>query len=240
MNAMWPIRRDDKVVGYIWANELFDDVRLQMRKLDWSVMVVGLGIILVLVLLLSRSFGRDVDTVKSGLQRIQYDLHTPLPKLKGEIGEIAQSANAMANSLREARSFIENVLNSISDGVITVDNDGIVTMLNLAAQRIVELDPQTTPNRPYRDAITDVPFSSPILYTLSTGIHRTGFEIDYPVRDGICHVSTSSSVIRNADGESLGVAAFIRDMTEKKQMQRHMERAEQLASPGEPVAGCRP
>lgn len=240
MNAMWPIKRDGEVVGYIWANELFDDVRLQMRKLDWSVigvMAIGLAISLILVMLLSRSFGRDVDTVKSGLQRLQYDLNASLPKLKGEIGEIAQSANAMANSLREARSFTENVLDSISDGVITVDNYGVVTLLNPAAQRIVELDPKTTLNRPYRDAIADVPFNSPILYTLETGIHRTGFEIDYPVREGTRHLSTSSSVIRNADGESLGVAAFIRDMTEKKQMQSHMERAEQLAALGELVAG---
>lgn len=240
MNAMRPIERDGEVLGYIWANELVDDVQLQMRRLDIGVilvMVLGLAFSIIAAILLSRSLGRDVDKVVSGLRRLRYDLTAQLPPLKGEIGEIAKSANAMANAVREARGLTDNILVSISDGVITVDNDGIVTMLNPAAQRICELIPENVLNRPYREAIAGIPFDSSLLYTLETGNHRAGFELEYPVRGGVRYLSTSSSVIRNANGDSLGAVAFIRDMTERKQMQHHMERAEQLAALGELIAG---
>lgn len=241
MNAMWPIVRDGEVIGYIWANELLDNVQLQMRKLDWSIFWVTIWVLIVslaLVAVVTRSFARNVNVVTNGLRRLKYDLTATLPPLTGEIGEIARSANDMARALREARGLSENILDSISDGVITVDNDGIVTSLNPAAQRIVDLDPKTTLNRPYKDAIADIPnFDSPLLSTLMTQKPLVGVEIEYPVRGAIRHLSTSSSLIRTGDGDSIGVVSFIRDMTEKKEMQRHVEHAEKFASLGELVAG---
>jgi two-component system sensor histidine kinase AtoS len=37
LNAMWPIVRDDRVQGYIWANQLSDDVNRQTAAMDRAV-----------------------------------------------------------------------------------------------------------------------------------------------------------------------------------------------------------
>ena len=251
MNAMWPIIRNGEVIGYVWANEFYDSVQMQIRRLDWSVMVVlGSGLLLsfALVLLLSRSFGRDVDTVKNGLKKFEYDLNTLLPELKGEIGEIAGSANVMATSLREARGLNENILNSISDGVITVDNEGRVTMLNPAAQALTGLKPEIVLKNHYRDffqtegrryvsSVEGEMFRSPLMDTLRTGKKYTDMEFEYPGPEQVFHVSATTELIMNSKGERIGAAVFMRNISETKRMEDQIRRAEQLAALGELVAG---
>lgn len=251
MNAMTPIVRNGQVVGYAWANEFYDNVQAQVGKMDWSVMmvmVIGIIISLFLVFLLSRSFGRDVNTVKSGLKKLQFDLSAPLPSLKGEIGEIAQSANRMAAALREALGLNENILNSISDGVVTVDNDKRVTLLNPAARRITGFDPEKVLYQPcyglfppiedtHSPIVMEGDFLWPLLDTLRNGTKYTDFEMEYPIHDRMMQLNVSTEIIRNSEGKSIGAVIFMRDISQAKSMQQHMERAEQLAVLGELVAG---
>ncbi len=241
MNAMWPIQRNGEVIGYTWANELNDSVQKQILRLDLSVLAVligGLSVSLALVLLLSRSFGRDVDIVKDGLHRLQFDLGAPLPPLKGEIGEIAKSVNVMATALQEAKGLNENILNSIDDGVVTVDNQGCITLLNPAAQKIIGCDPGDVLNRDYMGLFHEqAAFQSMLLDTLHSGKSYSDVERDYPLRDKTLYVSLSTRLIRNSKGEKIGAAAFIRDLTSQRALQRHAERAEQLAVVGELAAG---
>lgn len=251
MNAMTPIVRDGSVIGYVWANEFYDSVQRQIERMDWSVLAVmaaGLALSLILVLLLSQSFGRDVDRVKNGLKKLQFNLNAPLPALKGEIGEIAHSVNSMALALREARGLNDDILNSISDGVVTIDNHHRVTMLNPAAQKITGFDPEKVLHRScfeffplvedqHSPIATEAGFPSLLLETLKSGVKFTDFEIDHPLNDRVMHISATTELIRDSDGNSVGAAIFMRDISQAKHMQRHMERAEQLAALGELVAG---
>ncbi|MEN3930457.1 two-component system sensor histidine kinase AtoS [Microvirga sp. W0021] len=251
MNSMKPIERNGEVVGYVWANEFYDSVQLQMARMDWSVMAVmaiGLLISLVFVFFLSRNFGREVDQIKGGLLKLEYDLGKPLPELRGELGEIAVSANKMASALMEARSLNENILSSTGDGVLTIDNDLRVTMINPAAQRIIGFAPEEILHRscyelfpPSEDThspiVIEEGFLGPLLDTLRNGTKYTDIEIDYPLHNRMVHLMASTDVIRNAQGENIGAAIFMRDISQTKNMMRHMERAEQLAALGELVAG---
>ncbi len=241
MNAMVPVVRSGQVVGYIWANELLDDVQHQMEKLDRSVLLViaaGLMISLFLVALLSYGFGRKVSIIKVGLQRLHYNLGASLPPMTGEIGDIARSVNAMAGALREARSLNDSILDSIEEAVITVDNDGCVTMLNPAARKITGFIPEKILHRKYQDLFIDHgDFRSLLLDTLRNGVRHVDVEIEYPASGRMLTVTASTNLLHNVDGKSIGAVVFLRDLTHQRDMQRHMERAEQLAALGELVAG---
>lgn len=112
MNAMVPMIRDGKVIGYVWANELTVDIEAQirtiLRHIYWTIfgaLVVGIaGIVFVLSRLM-----KDINRVTSGLGKIREDLSYQIPPPMGEIGEIAAAINEMAQGLATKKKLEEQV-----------------------------------------------------------------------------------------------------------------------------------
>ncbi|AZN38054.1 two-component system sensor histidine kinase AtoS [Iodobacter ciconiae] len=240
MNAMIPIVRDKQILGYIWANELMDDIDQQTMALDKNILIVSLfGIIVSLFLtsLLSRRLSSDIDNIKEGLRELQFDLHNKIPPLKGEMNDIVDGVNHLAFSLNQAKTLNEMILESTVDGVITVDINGAITTMNPAAQCITGCDPDKVLGKPYQTIIDDQNFKSPLLDTLRSGVEHISVEIDFPVSGNICKLSSSSSLLKNSHGETIGAVVIFKDLTEQKEMQRIVQQAERLAAIGELMAG---
>jgi len=241
MNAMLPIVRDGAVIGYIWANELSDDIDRQAAAMDRAVIGVSLaGIVLGLVLtqLMSARLSRDVERITNGLNRLRSDLRQTIRPPRGEIGEIAVAVNAMAKALLDARSLTENIVNSIADGVIAIDVRGRVTSINPAAQRIVGVAAADIVGRPYQSLFRpDANFSSLLLDTLETGREHIGVGIDFPLPGQVLHVTVSSSLLRDSRGDTIGAVVVLKDQTEQHRLKTQIMRADRLAALGELMAG---
>ncbi len=70
MNFMIPIEHQGIVLGYIWANELMEDIRRQAWKMDVRIIIVlsaGLLISLLLIVLFSRRLSANIDIITEGL-----------------------------------------------------------------------------------------------------------------------------------------------------------------------------
>lgn len=86
----------------------------------------------------------------------------PEPPARDEVGQLTRSFNAMTRQLAEARrmveknrlqlersnAYLENVLSTLSSGVLVFDDAFRVTTLNQGAQRILGVDLRTLPGRP--------------------------------------------------------------------------------------------
>ncbi|WP_283163605.1 two-component system sensor histidine kinase AtoS [Brenneria tiliae] len=240
MNAMLPIIRHGEVIGYIWANELSNDIEKQAWAMDVSIIAVisiGLIISLFLIISFSRRLTRDVDLIAAGLSQLPTDLKTQLPPLHGEMGRIADSINTLSRDLREARTLNELIIESAADGVISIDNYGKITMCNPAAQEISGYRHEELIGKHYKSVFDKEGFKSPVLDTLTHGVGHVGVELDYPAKEKILHIKASSSQLRNAEGEIIGALVIFTDLTAQKQMQKQIERAERLATLGELMAG---
>lgn len=82
LNIMLPIRRDGKIIGYIWANESSNDINKQTWAMDASIIsvsIAGLMSSLLLIISFSRRLSRDVDMIKQRLSKLPFDLNTKLP-----------------------------------------------------------------------------------------------------------------------------------------------------------------
>ncbi len=241
MNAMWPISRHGQVVGYIWANELADDIARQDKAMDHAILAITLaGIILGLTFahVMSAKLARDVATVTAGLARMQHDLGQPIPPTAGEIGEIATAVNAMARALLDARSLNDNILNSIADGVIAVNVAGQVTSINPAAQRMIGVPSEDAVGRPYRRLYNaEASFASALLDTLESGREHINVILDYPLMEQTLRISASSSLLRDGSGRAIGAVAVMKDLSEQERLQKQILRADRLAALGEMMAG---
>lgn len=240
MNVMLPIQRNGEIVGYIWANELTDDVQAQLKVMDkniyWSVLI-GIIIGLILTISLTNRFVKDVEEIKSGLQSLKYDLKKPIASMEGEMGEIAEAINQMAQSLVDARSLNENIMYSIADGVVTVNTQGVITTMNQAAQQITGFTLEEVIGRPYREIFRENDeFHSLLLDTLESGKNHIGIEINYPVKEKCIYISISTSILNDSHNKSIGAVVVFKDLTQQRSLQEQVYRAERLAALGELMA----
>ncbi len=131
LNAMLPIIRDDKIIGYIWANELEADVSAQLssfvRDAEY-IMLVSFIISTLVLVLLSRRTVRDIDNVINGVKIIQEDLSYRIPSLKGELGDVVTSINDMAQNVSKATqeteravAVLQSVMNNMDAAIIVCD-----------------------------------------------------------------------------------------------------------------------
>ncbi|MCR6633025.1 MAG: two-component system sensor histidine kinase AtoS [Magnetospirillum sp.] len=241
MNAMLPIIRDGRTIGYIWANELTSSIERQTREMDNTiagVTLVGIVMGVMFAHALSRKLTNDIHGIKTGLARLQFDLNQTLRKPSGELGEITDAINAMAKALLDARSLNENILDSIADGVIAVDVDGRITSANPAACRMLGVTPRDILGHAYATLYpTQDKFISALLDTLRSGRDHIGIPREFPVGDQIVHVILSSSLLRDGTGTVIGAVAVLKDRSEQQRLHKQIMRADRLAGLGELVAG---
>lgn len=241
MNAMWPIRRHGEVVGYIWANELSDAIERQAGAMDHAILGIILGGVLlggILVHVMSARISRDVSCIKNGLATLSFDIRKRIAPLPGEFGEIVAAINAMAKALADARTLNENIVNSVADGIIAVDNQGLVTSINTAAQQMMNAPSERSVGQPYQSLFRPgAKFTSVLLDTLRTGEKYIGVDLAHPLPTKTLHVSASSSVLRDGGGATIGAVVVIKDLSEKFHLQTQIMRADRLAALGELMAG---
>jgi PAS domain S-box-containing protein len=154
--------------------------------------------------------------------------------------EMALYKHQMERKLKESERLLATTLRSIGDAVITTDNNGLITFLNPAAERLLgwkldEVVNQKLPdvfkiiNRDSRQAV-----ENPVVRVFREGmivglanhsllIARDGKEI--PIDD-------SGAPIRDDQGEMIGVVLVFRDVTEREWAEELLLKSQRLESIG--------
>ena len=112
MNAMHPIARGGRVIGYAWANELTVDITAQINAIIWQIagtillcLVIGsIGVATVV-----SHLATDIEGISQGVRKIREDLAHRLQPPQGEIGEIATAINEMAQALGAQKKLEQQV-----------------------------------------------------------------------------------------------------------------------------------
>lgn len=240
LNSMIPITRDGDVVGYIWANELTEDIQRQAWKMDMRIIAVlaaGLLCSLLLIVLFSRRLGANIDIITDGLSTLAQKTPAQLPNLPGELGQISRSVNALAQTLRETKTLNDLIIENAADGVIAIDRQGDVTTMNPAAEMITGYTLNELVGKPYATLFSDPHFASPVLDTLAHGTEHLAQEVSFPARDRTIELSVTTSRIHNPNGELIGALVIFSDLTARKETQRRLAQTERLATLGELMAG---
>jgi len=148
---------------------------------------------------------------------------SPLKNGKGEVVGVVETIrvvshiNRLIEELREQRNKVQAVLDSIAEGVLTVDRDGRITSLNRTAERILSLSPDEVLGQPGRDIFPPeiAGPSSPLHETLQTGRSVRDREVLVNHRNGNpIPLSLSTGPFRDEGGTTLGAVCTIRDLRE--------------------------
>ena len=186
-----------------------------------AVVVVGLSVGLAYTL--ARRTSRSGRAVAEGARRLasgdlEYRVEAPSP---GETRELADAFNRMATTIRDMvrdlsaeRNRLSVVLDTMADGVIVINPDGGVDLMNRAAEWLLE----TPPLQPDGRKLTDIVRNNEILQLVSDaqsdrGIHQVELELVNSRR------FLSAIAMPQSEDRSEGVLLTLRDFTGLRQME---------------------
>ena len=140
---------------------------------------------------------------------------------------------------QEVESYNENILRSVASGVITFNEDSIVTTFNEAAGRILRIQPPTVIGK----ACAEVFGPHSKVRGLLDRAHRHGeiltreqFKLELPDGRRIW-LGVSTSLLKDRAGRLIGTTFVFTDLTEVKELQAQVELRERMTVLGEMSAG---
>jgi PAS domain S-box-containing protein len=182
------------------------------------------------------------------------------PGRSDELGRLALAFNEMAAQLRQQRtdlevaaaalhqrfaelsdlkSYTDHILRSFVNGLVTLDLDGRVVTVNLAAETLTGCAASVLTGRPATEVFHHVPeLRDLLLETLRTRVGVPQVVLMLPRDEGhSIPVEVATTPLRGAEGQALGVVAILRDLTPVRQLEEQLRRSDRLAALGTLAAG---
>lgn len=160
-----------------------------------------------------------------------------------ETGVVIDAFHDVVRRLREkaqeVESYNENILRSVSSGVITFSRDGVVTTFNDAAASILRLRREDVIGKTCTEVFGAQSVVARLLArALAHGdvITREEFELEIP-HGGKIWVGVSTSLLKDHAGGLIGTTFVCTDLTEIKALQERVEMRERMMVLGEMSAG---
>jgi len=130
--------------------------------------------------------------------------------------------------LIETKDYLENILESSVDGIITTDQKGIITYINRALEEILQDKKERLIGSHvslfYLDGIAE---ARKIMNILRRNQKFTNYELTLIDRSGReIPIIISSALLKNFKGEIIGTVGIFKDMTEKKRLEATLRKAE--------------
>jgi two-component system sensor histidine kinase HydH len=149
---------------------------------------------------------------------------------------VAQRNQTIQKTLEETRTYSQNVVESISNGVFSVDKQGSLVSLNSVASTMFGISPAEALHRHYCDLLVDG--SCRLEPTIERGERILEKEMVCRTLGGKeMVVSVSASQLKSREGEVLGAVVVLRDLHQIRSLENQLRRSERLASMGQMVAG---
>jgi len=160
------------------------------------------------------------------------ELHTAI--------EIAFYKSKMENELKEREEWFFTTLNSIGDGVITTDANGLITFMNPVAEYLTGWKQEDAVGKPLLEVfrvvnektgkLAEDPVNRIIKKGVIAGLANHTILI---AKDGRqIPIDNSGAPIKDAKGNVTGVVLVFRDITQRKKMEEEFLKATKLESIG--------
>ncbi|MBM4276925.1 MAG: HAMP domain-containing protein [Deltaproteobacteria bacterium] len=195
---------------------------------------------------ISNLVGTTIAAAKGDLDQV-IDIHTG-----DEIEELGKNFNHMIqqirlhqteleNRLREITSlkaYTDNVLSSMTNGLITIDLEEKIVTLNEMAERILGKRSGKIVGLPLERVLSeDHPLYRMMIETLSReeGVFRS--EMELKKDEGSLWLTVGTSLLTDGKGKKLGALVLFQDITGIKALEEKLRQADRLAALGTLSAG---
>jgi two-component system sensor histidine kinase AtoS len=213
-----------------------------------SVFILFLGLLIVLVgsavlWSLARRYRRELGMAPGEREKtpdtdfIINAFHDVTKQLKEKEKELERLKSLAEQRAENIESYNQNILQCVTNGVMTFDRNCTVSTINRAAEEMLDLKSEQTIGRSCRDLFDDGDITNTVMETLEIKSPSTRREALLERPAGKIWLGYNTAVLTNAQGEALGIILSFSDLTEVKRLQEQMELRERLIALGEMSAG---
>jgi two-component system sensor histidine kinase ResE len=226
--AVVPVEINNEVAGALFLSAPLADITgavEAVRRLMFYAAIPALLLAALLGLFLSRSLARPLRRLNEATVQIAGGDYRQRVELESgdEIGQLAQNFNRMAVSLEETvgtlareKGKIESILSNMAEGVVAVDSENRVILLNRQAARTLGLEETTELTaQPCVE-----PFPDSQLKELFTAVLASGEPCsrEYTPDHGQTYLLAHVSPLTDQAGNSFGAVSVLQDITELKKL----------------------
>lgn len=160
--------------------------------------------------------------------------------------ELEERVRQRSLELQQEKETLAITLLSIGDGVISTNRDGIIVLMNNAAEKIIGKHQSEVVGKSLNDVLilrdekTNETIQNPIACMSQTnGKLESNIGQYTMLEDGgrKLIISTSSAPVRNREGGLVGYVMVINDITEQKRLEEQMALSQKLESIGQLASG---
>lgn len=161
MYVALPLVSEGETVGAVRTSLSLGVIDDAMNRL-WFSLSIALGLMFLIAAIastmLARSITRPIDSIMNVTSRLRKNDYSSRvnTEAKGEIGDLSQSINALAASLQRQMKEIEeneqqltSIISNMVSGVMLVNQDGKVELLNSAMERFLSQHKGNLIGQPY-------------------------------------------------------------------------------------------
>ncbi|WP_126663921.1 PAS domain S-box protein [Haloterrigena salifodinae] len=186
----------------------------------------------------------ETDFMTANGDVIETETHIAL--LPSEDGEFAGTAGVVRDITerkereRELERY-ETIIQAIGDPVYTLDASGTFQFVNDAIEPLAGYEPETLIGSDIEDVISpsNLETARELVRELlrEDKLYET-FEMDLETADGnVIEAENHMALLPSEDGEFAGTAGVVRDITERKERERELERTTELLEQAQRIAG---
>jgi two-component system nitrogen regulation sensor histidine kinase NtrY len=161
----------------------------------------------------------EIGTLMGAFNKMTHDLKTS----KAQIEESTQALQLTTLEREQRRKYMEIVLENVTAGVISLDKEGKITTVNKSAERMLDLQAKDMLGENYRKVLQ--PEYRRLVRELIKEINTTRSEsiqkqIEVALQDKVFTIRASVNLLRDEQGDYLGMVAVFDDLTHLIKMQR--------------------
>jgi PAS domain S-box-containing protein len=152
----------------------------------------------------------------------------------------------LERELRKTKEFLENILESSVDGIVTTDLKGHITYMNLGMEMMLGYRREEVLGTHISNLyVRGIDEARDLMGRLRTAERTQNYEMQVKTKEGdILSIMTSASLLRDGEGNLIGTSGIFKDITEQKRLeaklketQFHLVEASKMRALGELVSG---
>ncbi|MBP1989482.1 two-component system histidine kinase PnpS [Paenibacillus eucommiae] len=228
--AAIPVKDGDVITGYLRMAISLEQVDAAVSKL-WFFLIIGLAVLFIIAGYVSYRIARGITRPIEKITRVAKQITNMNYKArvhnrdKDEVGQLGAAINLMADSLQlqmnrilENEGRLKGVLENMVSGVLMIDRDEQIVLLNPSAEEIIGFSSDELLGKKYDEAKQQYEFTQLIKECIDSREHIRDEMIFYYPAERILEINLSP--ISQEGEEWSGVLIVLHDITAVRRLER--------------------